>query len=78
MLLGIVRSWMSLLASPIVAQFENLPLGFLEIIGIVLLPGLSGLGLSVLLWFRNRAGTHRRRTKKDRNAQKRSNGAANR
>jgi len=52
---------MSSLGATIVGQFDDTSLGLLLAIGFLLLTALSGLALSLLLWFRNRAGRKRRR-----------------
>jgi hypothetical protein len=49
------------LDATVVGQFDDTSLGLLLAIGVLLLTALSGLGLSLLLWFRNRAGRRGRR-----------------
>jgi hypothetical protein len=45
----------------IVGQFDETPLALLLALGFLLLTALSGLGLAIVLWFRNRAGRRRGR-----------------
>jgi hypothetical protein len=57
-------SMSSLGSTTILGQFEGASFGLLLFIGAMLLTALVGLGLSALLWLRNRSGRRRRRRRR--------------
>jgi hypothetical protein len=66
MIAGVMSYSMSALGSTtIVGQFEDSSFGLLLLVGAMFLTALAALGLSAVLWLRNRSARRRRRQRRE-------------